>query len=356
MSFEPLFTNSAPITEAIARIERARGFLEGLRLSEARLRALGERALLSEAHFSTHIEGTRLTLDQSARLWAGQEVADADPEDVRELLNYRRAFDLVARYLDERGPITETLIREIHRQLVEGVRGDAASPGAYRRVQNFVVNSKTGAVLYTPPDPVAVPALMAELVTWINGSDLHPVIASGIAQFQLVHIHPFVDGNGRSSRLLSTLVLYRAGYDFKRLFSISEYYDRDRPAFYRAIQGVRDRGMDLTGWLEYFSEGLATQLAEVGTGIQRSFDLDRQARDHGLNARQAWAVARAYEPGGLSIRALEERFGDVSRRTLQRDLKGLVDLGLLESQGAGPTDPNRRYGPAEASATDSELP
>jgi Fic family protein len=83
---------------------------------------------------------------------------------------------------------------------------------------------------------------MRELVEWLNGErEVHPVLASGVAQFQLVHIHPFRDGNGRASRLLSTLCLYRAGDDFKRLFTISEYYDRDRPAFYRAIQSVRTR-------------------------------------------------------------------------------------------------------------------
>ena len=76
---------------------------------------------------------------------------------------------------------------------------------------------------------------------------MHPVLVSGIAQFQLVHIHPFVDGNGRASRLLSTLCLYRAGYDFKRLFSVSEYYDHNRTGFYTALQSVRDSGMDLTG-------------------------------------------------------------------------------------------------------------
>ena len=97
---------------------------------------------------------------------------------------------------------------------------------------------------------------MAELVDFLRSeTDTHPVLVSGIAQFQLVHIHPFLDGNGRTSRLLSTLCLYRAGYDFKRLFTISEYYDRDRPAFYRAIQGVRERDMDMTGWLEHFVTG-----------------------------------------------------------------------------------------------------
>jgi Fic family protein len=77
--------------------------------------------------------------------------------------------------------------------------------------------------------------MLTELVAWLNApSDVHPVLVGGIAQFQLVHIHPFIDGNGRTSRLLSTLCLYRAGYNFKRLFSLSEFYDRDRPSFYAA--------------------------------------------------------------------------------------------------------------------------
>ena len=98
--------------------------------------------------------------------------------------------------------------------------------------------------------------MMAALVDWLNQDQpVHPVLVSGISQFQLVHIHPFLDGNGRTSRLLSTLCLYRAGYDFKRLFTISAYYDRNRAAFYRAIQSVRNSSMDMTGWLEYFVGG-----------------------------------------------------------------------------------------------------
>jgi hypothetical protein len=145
------------------------------------------------------------------------------------------------------------MIREIHRNLVEGVRGGSAAPGEYRRIQNYVVNAGTGQVIYTPPTAVEMPVMMSELVKWLNGDlDIHPVLVSGIAQFQLVHIHPFLDGNGRASRLLSTLCLYKAGYDFKRLFTISEYYDHDRPTFYKSIQSLRDNGMDMTGWLDYF--------------------------------------------------------------------------------------------------------
>jgi Fic family protein len=107
---------------------------------------------------------------------------------------------------------------------------------------------------------------MTDLVQWLNADTrINTVLVSGIAQFQLVHIHPFIDGNGRTARLLATLVMYRGNYDFKRLFTISEFYDRDRSAYYAALQSVRGHDMDMTGWLEYYVGGLATQMEEVKT-------------------------------------------------------------------------------------------
>ncbi len=340
----PKFTITNAITAALTRIERARGFLEAATLSEDWVRVMGDRALVLEAHHTTHIEGTHLTLDQAERLLAGESVLDADPDDVRELLNYRRAFEFVSDYLDSGAPITEGLIREIHKRLIEGVRGGSATPGQYRKVQNYVVNSATGQTVYTPPPAHDVPALMAELVTWLNAPDqTHPVLVSGVGQFQLVHIHPFLDGNGRTSRLLSTLCLYRAGYDFKRLFTISEYYDRDRAAFYTAIQSVRDDGMNLTGWLEYFVQGLATQLGEVRQRGERAIQRDILAKEHGLSERQVKALGHVMEHGGLTIQSYETLCPGINRRSLQRDLKGLIDKGLLAESGTSPTDPTKRY-------------
>ena len=334
MTFAPRFAISNPIAAALTRIERARGFLEAAKLSEDWIRQMGERALVLEAHHTTHIEGTRLTLEQSERLLAGETVPGADPEDVRELLNYRGAFELVSTYLGHGGPITEALVREIHRRLVEGVRGGSAAPGEYRRVQNYVVSSATGKAVYTPPPAHEVPILMQELVAWLNApGDVHAVLASGLAQFQLVHIHPFLDGNGRTSRLLSTLCLYRAGYDLKRLITISEYYDRDRPAFYRAIQGVREQGMDLTGWLDYFTKALATQLDEVKARGERVIRRDLLVRRHALSERQALALGHVMEGARLTIQELEQLCPGVNRRTLQRDLQGLVEKRLLAAEG-----------------------
>ncbi|HUG52383.1 MAG TPA: Fic family protein [Vicinamibacteria bacterium] len=345
--FTPRFTITNEIAAALTAIERARGFLEAAALSEQWIERMSQRALLLEAHHTTHIEGTQLTLDEAARVWAGEHLPGANRDDVRELLNYREAFALVSDYLGSGEPITEGLVREIHKRLVSGVREGAAQPGSYRTIQNLVANSRTGEVIYTPPPPEQVAPLMRELVEWLRAEHgTHPVLVAGVAQFQLVHIHPFVDGNGRTSRLLSTLCLYRSGYDFKRLFTLSEYYDRDRGAFYAALQAVRAQGMDLTGWLEFFVRGLAQQLEEVkdrGTAVIKA---DVDAKAHGLGVRQAAVLAAIHQAGSISLAGIEPLFPEVSRRSLQRDLKALLDKGLIRDVGSGvATDPHRAYGP-----------
>jgi Fic family protein len=350
----PRFTISNAITAGLTAIERARGFLEAATLSEEWTRRMSQRALLLEAHHTTHIEGTHLTIEQAERLWSGEAVNDARPDDVRELLNYREAFNFVSEYLQGGDPVTEGLIREIHKRLVQGVRGGSGAPGAYRMIQNYVANAATGEIVYTPPPPIDVPSLMQELVEWLRrDTSIHPVLVAGIAQFQLVHIHPFVDGNGRTSRLLSTLWLYRSGYDFKRLFTISEFYDRDRKRFYRALQSVRERGMDLTGWLEFFVEGLSTQLAEVRERGEVAIRSDVIAQAHGLNARQAAVLDQLFARGTLTLGDLEGDFPEVNRRTLQRDLKVMLNKGVVREIGTGPTDPNRHY--VAVTSYDTEL-
>src|SRR6476620_1918205 len=342
MPLTPRFTITNRIASDLAAIERARGFLEAATLSETWVRRMSSRALLLEAHHTTHIEGTQLSIDQSARAWAGDTPPESRPDDIRELLNYREAFDLVSEYLTSGDPITEGLIREIHRRLVQGVHGGEGQPGSYRVKQNYVANAVTREIVYTPPPPLDVPPMMRELVDWLRDTDdVHPVLVAGIAQFQLVHIHPFVDGNGRTSRLLSTLVLYRVGYDFRRLFTLSEYYDRDRAGFYGALQAVRT-DMDLTGWLEYFARGLSSQLVEVRNRGEAAIRTDLLAREHGLNARQADVLALFAAEPGVSISDLEQRVPGADRSTLQRDLRRMLDLGLIAHSGSA-TDPARAY-------------
>ena len=335
MTFKPKFTITNPMANDLTKIVSVKGFLEAAILSEGWISDMQNRALVLEAHHTTHIEGTQLTLEQSEQLLKGETPANTDPDDAKELVNYRDAFDLVADYLDSESPVTEGLIREIHKRLVKGVRGNSAAPGEYRKIQNYVVNSKTGETIYTPPPVYEIQSMMQELVGYINKtSDVHPVFVSCIAQFQLVHIHPFLDGNGRTARLLSTLCLYRKGYDFKKLFTISEYYDRNRLDYYKAIQSVRENDMDMTAWLEYFTRALSQQMEEIKALGESVIKADILARKCKLSERQQKAVQYALQHGALTIKEFEELCGDVNRRTLQRELKELVEKAVFVTEGA----------------------
>jgi Fic family protein len=334
MNFEPRFAITHSISNSLSKIDRAQGFLEGARLSEEWIQERRDRALVLEAHHTTHIEGSQLTLDQSEKLLSGKHVENADPDDIQEVLNYQRAFEFVSQPTIYSEPMTEETILKIHELLVEGVRGGEASPGRFREKQNWIVDMSTMKAVYTPSPPNEVPGLMDEMIEWLNDKhDFHPVLLAGIAQFQFVHIHPFLDGNGRAARLLSTLSLYRAGYDFKQLFSISEYYDRDRPAYYEAIQSVRENKMDMTGWLEYFCHGLAIQTQEVQeSGIQYE-RIAKISEKYSLSNRQMSIMKIIIENREVGIKDLDEIFQDINRRTLQRELKKMVEIGLLKISG-----------------------
>lgn len=335
MAFIPKFSITIPIASALTAIERTRGFLEAAQLSEDWIAKMQARALILEAHHTTHIEGTHLSLDQSERLISGENMSGVDSEDVKELLNYRKAFDFVSDYVFSGGAISEGLIREIHKRLVSGVRENSAEPGQYRTIQNYVANSKTREIIYTPPAAYDVPLLMSELVDWLqNERTIPPVLLAGIAQFQLVHIHPFVDGNGRTARLLSTLCLYRSGYDFKKLFTISEYYDRNRQAYYDALQSVRNHHLDMTNWLEYFTIALQTQMHEIQSKASNAIKLDVLTLQHKLSARQKTALeSLLMKQQTFTIQEYEALLPGVNRRSLQRDISDLIEKGILVQEG-----------------------
>ena len=346
MSFSPKFTIALKINKALVEIERVRGFLDAVNLKDDWIADMQKKALILESHHSTHIEGTALSLEQAKDILEGREVKGADQDDKKELLNYKQAMNFVSKYLGKDDPVTEGLVREMHKILVKGVRGGQADPGNYRKIQNYVVNSRTKEVIYTPPAPLDVPHLMREFVDWMNkAEDVSPLLVAGIAQFQFVHVHPFIDGNGRTARLLSTLILYKTGYDFKRLFTISEFYDKNRPAYYQAIQSVRKNGMDMTAWLEYFVEGLKSQMAEIQKKGEKLIKQDTQLqkiKKIGLNKRQEKAVRRLILKDTLSVN--EYQFvASCIRRTAQRDLEDLIKKKVVKSIAKSATDPTKHY-------------
>ena len=335
MSFAPKFNITNKIAKALTTIERARGFLEAAQLSDNWILQMQNKALLLEAYHTTHIEGTQLTLDQSKQIFEGLDVPDTNKDDVQELLNYRDAFELVSAHINDNMLITEIIVREIHKHLVSNVRGNSAAPGKYRKIQNYVVNAKTGKPIYTPPPAYDVPIMMSDLIKWINQEEeINPILVSGIAQFQFVHIHPFLDGNGRTGRLLSTLCLYLHGYDFKKLFSISEYYDRNRDDYYQALQSVRKNDLDMTLWLEYFTVGLSTQMQEIKQRGEDIIKVDLVKMTHQLNERQSKAIDFLVEHRQINIQQFSDLFPEITKRTLQRELKSMLEKGIIKPHGS----------------------
>ncbi|MDP2682851.1 MAG: Fic family protein [Deltaproteobacteria bacterium] len=344
--FKPKFTITPKINKALVEIERVRGFLDAVKLKDDWIADMQKKALILESHHSTHIEGTALSLEQAQSILEGNRLKGINRDDEKELLNYKKAMDFISKYLGKDDPITEGIVRELHKVTVKGVRGDKADPGNYRKIQNYVVNSLTREVIYTPPAPFEVPHLMREFVHWINKTgDLSPVLIAGIAQFQFVHIHPFIDGNGRTARLLSTLILYKTGYDFKRLFTISEYYDKDRPSYYKAIQSVRNNAMDMSGWLEYFVTGLRLQMKEIrekGEQIVKQDNALQKIKRLDLNVRQEKAIKYLLRTGAISVGEYQT-VAFCIRRTAQRDLEDMMKKGIIKSVAKSKTDPTRHY-------------
>jgi len=346
MAFNPKYIITPKINKALVEIERVRGFLDAVKLKDDWIADMQKKALILESHHSTHIEGTALSLEQAKSILEGKKVKGVNRDDEKELLNYKKAMDSISKYLGKNDPTSESIVRELHKILVRGVRGENADPGNYRKAQNYVVNSRTREVVYTPPSSLEVPHLMREFTEWINkAEDVSPILVAGIAQFQFVHIHPFLDGNGRTARLLSTLILYKTGYDFKRLFTISEYYDKNRPAYYQAIQTVCENNMDMTTWLEYFVDGLRSQMTEIQAKGEQLIKQDSQLqkiKKIGLNKRQEKVVKHLIIKGTLSVN--EYQFvASCIRRTAQRDLEELVEKKAIKVVAKSPTDPTKHY-------------
>ena len=346
MGFNPKYTITPKINKALVEIERVRGFLDAVKLKDDWIADMQKKALILESHHSTHIEGTALSLEQAKSILEGGKVKGVNRDDERELLNYKKAMDFISKYLGKDDPVSEGIVRELHKILVKGVRGENADQGNYRKIQNYVVNSRTREVVYTPPAPLDVPHLMREFTDWVSkAEDVSPILVAGIAQFQFVHIHPFIDGNGRTARLLSTLILYKTGYDFKRLFTISEYYDKDRLSYYQAIQTVRKNNMDMTTWLEYFVGGLRSQMTEIQAKGEQLIKQDSQLqkiKKIGLNKRQEKAVKRLIIKGTLSVNEYQSVVSCI-RRTAQRDLEELVEKKIIKIVAKSATDPTKHY-------------
>ena len=334
--YKPKYQISNKVLRNLNRISAAHNLIVNAPLIpkwEAKLR---KEAMIRSAHFSTSIEGNKLTLDEVKAVFEGKEVY-ARARDKQEVINYKKVLE----FIGKEPKLTIETIKEINRINLEKLD---KNKGKFREVQNYVVRERAGKkeIIYTPPKASDVPRLMNNLAGWINKAietNVSPIIIAGIAHYELASIHPFVDGNGRTARALATLALYKFGYDTKRLFSLEEYYDQDLASYYSSLQsGQKHRnGEDLTKWLEYFSEGIANEMTRIEKqilDISKDKMLKEKIGQLELNQRQLKAVAYLQKKDKIS-RLEYVKLTKCSPKTAYNDLQEMLDKKLLKQKGGG---------------------
>ena len=353
MPFNPEFTITATIARYLMRIEAAKQAVQDLPITPAVLATLRETARLFSTHYSTQIEGNRLTQAQVSKVIAGHQHFPGRERDEKEVLGYYAALAQLERLSASHSSVTETHIQTLH-ALVMAEGRKKVKPSPYRDGQNVIRDSRSRGIVYMPPEAKDVPVLMRDLVAWIEASDRKELpcpIRAGIAHYEFATIHPYYDGNGRTARLLTTLILHLGGYDLKGLYSLEEYYARDLGAYYEALTVGPSHNYyegrakaDITQWVAYFCEGMADSFEHVRHRAQEAGVRGNQ--DHSvalrrLDPRQRKALDLFRESDTITSRDIADLFA-LSARAARNLLTGWVDDHFMVI--ADPAKKSRRYG------------
>ncbi len=336
--FEPNFHYIDKIVNHIGQIAAARELILHSPFVPKWEVSLRREAIIRSAHSSTAIEGNKLSLEQVSDLAQGREVM-ATRKDKQEVLNYLSVLKDLSELTDGNS-VSEKDILSIHKKVTQDTLENPSDSGVYRTRYVVVGNRITGKVTFRPPANEHVPGLVNDLVEWLRSSQakaLDPIIEAGIAHYEFVRIHPFIDGNGRTARVIATLILYQRGFDTKQFFCLDDYYDSDRPSYYRALQSVNEKTLDLTNWLEYFVEGVKVSAAAVKERVIRLSSERLRKTERGqiaLTERQMQIMEHIIEKGSITNRDAREMFG-ISDRAALKEIRKLVDLEVIKPEGKG---------------------
>jgi len=336
--YKPKFKYTNKTVKLLTKISAAREIILSSPLIPKWNVTLRQEAIIHSAYSSTSIEGNILSLEQVSELARGREITAAR-RDKQEVLNYLDVLKNI-KILIKNNFITEKDILNIHRMVTKNTLNNPADSGVYRNRYVVVANRFTGEIFFKPPQNQEVPELVKDLLSWINSEEskeLDPVIEAGVVHYELVRIHPFVDGNGRTTRVLAALILYLRGFDTNQFFCLDDYYDFDKPAYYKALQSVKPDTLNLTDWLEYFVEGVNISIEAVKERIAR-LSSKRLRKDKGkqiaLTERQMRIIEFINQNGKISNRDVREMF-KLSNRAALDEINKLLELHVLKSQGKG---------------------
>jgi Fic family protein len=287
-----------------------------------------------EAVLSSQIEGTQSSLNDLLELEAS--IADARrPADVGEVVNYVRAMNYGLDRLHDL-PISTRLIREIHSELLDGVRGRHLEPGQIRRTQNWIgaqgctLNEAT----FVPPPPHEVEEHLSQLERFIHSDvNIPPLIKIGMIHAQFETIHPFLDGNGRVGRLLITFLLCQSEILIRPVLYLSYYFKRHRPRYYELLQKVRDEG-DWETWIKFFLEGVSTVSLEATHTARAIVELRENHRQTIINtfgraAGNALRVLESLYKSPFTTTTAVQRLLNVTFPPASNLIQRMVDADML---------------------------
>lgn len=349
--FKPVFQLTNNLVSSLTNIAETKAVIDRAKILPKQEMRLRRQALARMTHHSTQIEGNLLNLQQVEAIIRHQKI-DAPQRDVFEVKNYLAALKFISQVVDKKQPISEKILLKLHK-LVTDQTLPVSQSGCYRQGLVYVVKRRLGLpdeTVYTAPPAIQVKILVARLLRWLEKSaqEINPIIVAGIVHQEVAAIHPFVDGNGRTARALATLVLYQRGYDFRRLFALEDYYNRDRQAYYQAINLGPDyllKKTDLTPWLEYFVQGFKEEIDRVKQEVillptkNLSPDLTSQIF---LEPNQRQVLDFLENVGRITVNDVIDIL-HCPRRTAQYQLQRLKRLQLIKQIGKGPASAYTLY-------------
>ena len=337
---EPHITVGQDILQLISEIDEFKGQWQALKtLSPERLQQLRKVATIESVGSSTRIEGAKLSDVQVEKLLSNLDSTSFKTRDEQEVAGYAEAMDLVFQSYEDLH-LTENHIRQLHQTLLRHSTKDNRHRGSYKTLSNSVVVKDAEGheigVIFETAAPFETPRKMEELVRWaykaINESAMHPLLIIAVINVVFLAIHPFQDGNGRLSRVLTTLLLLRAGYEYVPYASLESIVEENKDLYYKALRRtqttLKDDAPDWEPWVGFFLRCLKKQKANLVVKIEQ----EKAASDISLPSLSVQVLKFLSEHERLTI-AQMVKLTSANQNTLKVRLRELVESGRIQRHG-----------------------
>jgi Fic family protein len=336
MNWQPKYTITDKLLFTMREIGEAIGEIKSFHLTDTALAKLELEARELSSYASTSIEGNPLPLTDVKRLLKKHKEHIRDTE--KEVLNYNRVLQLL--YKSVRANTFTLDLKTLENTqggVIEGLMDYKADCGRIRQAPVIIRNPrKPDEIVFLPPEAKDVEALLEELLAFINAQigKIDPIILAGLFHRQCVIIHPFMDGNGRTTRLITTAILGKAGLDLFEIFSFENYYNQNITRYFKAVGLEGDYyelkdSIDFTQWLEYFADGILDELTRIRKALP-----DKVSPPPRLEPHHKQVLDYIAEHGSITQR----EYGELSSRSLaarKQDFERLLSLKLIEAKGTG---------------------